>query len=837
MSKSPNPKQTDAEAQLDSLLAALTLDEKIRLIHGDGCFTVAGVPRLGIEDLRLSDGPHGVRQETEYDSFVPLGNFDDATTYLPVGMALSATWNLDRATEFGDVLGAEARARGKDIILGPGVNLIRTPLCGRNFEYMGEDPLQVGSMAVAVIRGIQRHDVAADVKHFACNNQELNRNGVDVLIDERTLRELYLPAFEAAIKEGGCLTVMGAYNLLNGTHCCHHDRLLQTILKDEWGFEGLVVSDWGGVHDADEAARPGLDLEMGGRLGNHYLDKAFKRGLESGTYPMAWLDDKVRRVLRVHQRIGKLNPPSSRATGERLTPKHRAIAKAIADEALVLMKNDSATLPLKRADLRRLAVIGDNATRVHAGGGGSSGVRADYEITPMEGLREALGPEVEIVHVKGYPVEIDGVEAIPLTCLGVADQAGIRGWLRETYANRGRDGAPRATAVLPELAQPAKDQPAGLNIGGWMHHYTATITPEVSGRYTLVARGGDYFSVTLAGRKLFDVWDLTAATTEATQVNLEAGQAYTVEIAYRPKVNAQGFSFGWIPPGGELAGGKDPYAEAEAAARSADAVVVFGGCSHRLDTEGVDRGDMQLPGCQDDLIERVAAANSKTIVVLFGGSAVELPWLNAVPALVQAWYPGQEGGRSLAQLLLGDLNPSGHLPISWPKRLEDVAAHAIGEYGPDRIRYSEGLNLGYRWHDADGPEPLFPFGYGLSYTTFTARSAGLDTTDPANLSLRAVVANTGDRAGAALLQGYVSLPAGLLPHPPKSLAAFTKIFLEPGQSEEVTMKIPARNRSYYDPEAGAWIAPADEYRIHLAWNAAEIVETLTAHLPENRQAR
>lgn len=812
---------------LEEWIGRLSLEEKIRLIHGDGCFTVAGVPRHGIEDLVLSDGPHGVRMETHYDSFVPIGNCDDATTYLPVGIALAATWNETRARDFGDVLGAEARARGKDVILGPGINLIRTPLCGRNFEYFGEDPWHVGRMAVAVVKGIQRHDVAANVKHFACNNQELDRHGVDVSIDERPLRELYLRAFEMAVKEGGCLTVMGAYNRLRGTHCCHHAELLQAILKDEWGFQGFVVSDWGGVHDTEQVVRPGLDLEMGGALGEHHLDKPFRRGLEEGRYSMAWLDEKVRRILWVHQQIGKLGGSAPRAKGERLTPKHRAVAKAIADEALVLLKNDKQALPLGAGALRRVAVIGDNATRVHAAGGGSSGIRAEYEVTPLEGLREAFGREVELIVVPGYPVKPEGVEPIPLECLGVADQAGIRGWRRVVYPNRSMSGEPREAAVLPEIETPADAHPAGLAVGHWMHVYQGTVTPEKTGPHTLVARGGDYFEVIWDGTSIFSVWDQTAATTETLSIELEAGRSYVVEIRYRPKVGAHGFSFGWIPPG-RMETSTDPFAEAVAAAEAADAVLFFGGSSHRQDTEGVDRGSMQLPGGQDPLIARLAEANPRCVVVLFGGSAVDMPWLDHVSAVLQAWYPGQEGGRALADVLLGKVNPSGHLPFTWPRRLADVPAHARGEYGAGHIRYAEGLHLGYRWHDGPGPDPLFPFGHGLSYTSFAMADAVLDASDPEAVRLRTRVTNTGSRSGATLVQAYVRSPDGPLGHAPKTLAAFAKVHLAPGASREIDLEINARARSHYDPRTKSWVAPRGKHTFHLAWNAAEIVETLTA---------
>ncbi|MFW5751434.1 MAG: glycoside hydrolase family 3 protein, partial [Planctomycetota bacterium] len=390
------------EVAIDELIAQMTLEEKVGMCHAESAFCSGGVERLGIPPLVMSDGPHGVRQELDPQTWDPVAGADDAVSYLPVGTALAATWNPERARDFGEVLGAEARARGKDVILGPGINIVRTPLCGRNFEYYGEDPHLICQLVVPMITACQEHDVAACVKHYALNNQELDRFHVDVECDERALREIYLPGFAAAVREAGVLTLMGAYNKFRGEHCCHNDYLLNTVLKGEWSFDYLVVSDWGGTHDTGQAARNGLDIEMGGDLNNLHLAGPFRAGLANGTYDTALVDDKVRRILRVMYAVGKFDP-ADRAAGARNTERHRQLARRIADEAIVLLKNDNAVLPLDPDTIRTLAVIGDNADRTHAQGGGSSAVVAHHEITPLSGLRELLGDAVRIVHVRGYP--------------------------------------------------------------------------------------------------------------------------------------------------------------------------------------------------------------------------------------------------------------------------------------------------------------------------------------------------------------------------------------------------------------------------------------------------
>ena len=811
--------------QAEIWLGQMTREEKLGLCHGNSIFTIAGVPRLGLPELTMSDGPHGVRRELRRNEFVPVGNVDDATTYLPVGIALGATWSMDRAYEFGDVLGAETRARGKDVILGPGINLIRTPLCGRNFEYLGEDPLQVAPLAVNVAKAVQTHDVAGCVKHFALNNQELNRNKINVEADDATLRELYLTAFELVVTRGGCLTVMGAYNQFRSQFCCQHKLLLQEILKDEWGFEGFTVCDWGGITNTDEAVRNGMDVEMGGNLNKHFLDEPFRQGLADGTYGEELLDDKARRVLRVYAAL-KIGDPR-RSQGLRLCDKHRQSARRIAEEAIVLLKNDKNLLPLSAPSLKRVLVVGDNAEQPHSEGGGSSGVLAEYEITPLEGLREALGEEVQIDYVKGYPVPPAGIEPVPLSWLGVADHAGIRGWRCEIFDNRSAEGEPIRTSVeaVPEFTaetNPLADRP----VGSWMVQWSTTLTPEVSGEYKLACEGGDYFELKVDGAVVSTVYDLTAPVLTSEKISLKSGKPVEILLRYRPKMHAQGFRFGWVPPGAKETHDENPFAEAVEKAGSADAVIFCGGTSHFQDCEGTDRHSMDLPGGQNELIEQLAAVNPHLVVVLFGGSAVELPWLDQVPAVLQAWYPGQEGGRALADLLLGRVNPSGRLPFSWPKCLNDVPAHAHDAYGPDQVVYTEGRLHGTRWHQGKGPAPLFPLGYGLSYTSFTYRDLQVDASDPDEMRIELTVQNTGQYAGKEVVQCYREASVGGI-----ELIHFAKVQLEPGQEERIRFLFGPDSFRQWNAQNSQWNALTRSFRILVGSSAENIHLSADTRLP------
>ncbi len=696
------PRYLDPSVPLDErvedILPRLTLEEKLGLIHADSKFSTAGVPRLGIPKMWMSDGPHGVREEISLDSWRPAGRTDDYATWMPVSIALASTWNPELGLAYGGVLANEARQRNKHIMLGPGVNIQRTPLNGRTFEYLGEDPWLAGRMGIGVIRGLQDGAVAACVKHFAVNNQEVERGRVNVEVDERTLRELYLAPFEAAVREAGVWSVMGAYNKFRGQHCCHNGYLLNTILKGEWGFRGLVMSDWGGTHSTGEAARDGLDLEMGtrGPYANYYLADPFRRGIERGEYPLALLDDKVRRNLRVLLATKALD---QRPAGSQNTRAHQATARKVAEEGMVLLKNANAFLPLDLTKITRIAVIGDNAVRLQAPGGQSSEIKACYEITPLAGL---------LAYTDGR-ADID-------FSLGV-------------------------------------------------------LAPKY--------------------RRL-EAYDVTGA---AEHAELSDRHLDPAELADR----------------------------AVAAAKLADVVIFVAGLNHERhnDTESSDRESLELPYGQPELIARVVAANPRTVVVLVAGSPVAMdPWLEKVPAVLQAWYGGMEGGNVIASILFGDVNPSGRLPCTFPRKLTESVAHASGKirHYPGEagtVHYDEGLFVGYRWNDAKNVEPLFPFGFGLSYTTFDLGGLKIAAGGEAGAvaTVECEVTNTGARAGAEVVQLYVEPVKPSVVRPVRELKGFAKVQLQPGEKRTVRLTLNARAFSYYSPERKAWVAETGEYRI------------------------
>ncbi len=672
------------ENRVEDLLSRLTLEEKIAVIHADSKFTTAAIPHLGIPRRWLDDGPHGVREDIGPDTWNSAGRTDDFSTAMPAGICLAATWNPDLGFREGEAIGQEARARGKDIMLGPGVNILRTPLCGRNFEYLGEDPWLSGAMCTGYIRGEQSQDISSCVKHFALNNQEFERGTINVEVDERALREIYLPAFQAAVQQGGVWSVMGAYNQLRGQHCCENDYLLNKILKEEWGFKGLVMSDWDGAHDTRECALNGLDLEMGTekKYEDYYLSQPYLKLLKAGELPVAGLDEKVRRNLRVMFATHVFD--AGRKTGSLNTAAHQAVARRVAEEGIVLLKNDNGTLPLDVAKLKTIAVIGENATRLHAHGGDSSGIKAFYEINPLAGIVSRVGKNVNVIYSEGY----------------------------------------------------AKDGSA----------------------------------------------DLTE--------------------------------------------------RAVAAAKAADVVIYLGGLNHDkgFDCEGADRKDMKLPYGQDGLIQKIVAANPKTIVVLEGTMVEMDAWLGKVPALLQAWYPGMEGGNALAGVLFGDVNPSGKLPATFPKRLADSPAHALGDAPGNypgtngTVTYAEGLLVGYRWYDTKHIEPQFPFGFGLSYTTFEYANLKLIPGDDTNALVTAQfeIKNAGNRAGAEVAQLYIHEQNPALPRPEKELKGFKKVFLQPGETRTVSIPLNRSAFSYYDPARKSWVAQPDEFEIEAGGSSGDI---------------
>ncbi len=809
-------------ARVAALLDQLTLEETVSLCHAGSKFAVNAVPRLGIPEWTMSDGPHGVRREIERDSWNFVEGFDDACTYLPTGSALAATWNPDMARLHGEVLGAEARERGKDIILGPGINLVRTPLCGRNFEYYSEDPCLIAELVVPAIEGIQSQGVAACVKHFACNNQELDRNGVDARPDERTLRELYLPGFEAAVKRAGVLTVMGAYNLVRGQHACHHEHLINRVLKGEWGFAGSVISDWGGTYSTFEAARFGLDVEMGSgeRRENYHLADRFLAAIRAGLLDPALARDKARRNLSVMAATGVLDP-ASRPRGERNTPRHREAARRIAQEAIVLLKNERDTLPLP--PLRRLLVVGENATLQHHAGGFSSGVRALREVTPLEGLRAALGDSVEITHLRGYPDAEAGADLDPARLSLADEKAGTRGWVVTYYDHPWGNGEAKATRPSEKVDLDwTQGRPfAFLRGRDCSVNYATRFTPEVGGVYRFVLHGARRASLVLDDRQLILRWETEGPDVVTADAALEAGRAYRVELRFRPEEDdAQNtLRLRIVAPGADA--GSAGRQALISAARSADAVVFVGGLTHQDDTEAGDRRDLALPHGQDELIAALAAANPRTVVALVAGSPVAMPWIHAVPAVVYSSYAGGEGGHALADVLTGRANPSGRLPFTFPRRLADSPAHALDDYRAGVCEYREGVFVGYRWHDARGIEPLFCFGHGLSYTRFAYSDLAL-AREGDHVRVVFTVANVGPCAGAEVAQCYVGDEAASVARPPRELKAFRKLRLEPCASERVELVLGPRAFSFWDERADGWRLEAGRFTISIGASSRDL---------------
>ena len=684
------------ERRIDDAMSRMTLQEKINILHAQSKFSSRGVPRLGFPDFWTDDGPHGVRPDVLWDEWEQAGQTNDSCVAFPALTCLAATWNPSLAWHYGRSLGEEARYRGKDMILGPGVNILRTPLGGRNFEYMGEDPYLVSTMVVPYIRGLQSNGVAACVKHFALNNDEENRHQVNVKVSDRALHEIYLPAFHAAVTKGGAWGLMGAYNLYRNEHNCHNEYLLKDLLKGQWGFDGVVVSDWGGCHDTDQAVNNGLDMEFGSwtdglhtgasnAYDSYYLANAYRDGLLSGKYSMQTLNDKVRRVLRLFFRTTM----ARRGHGALCSDAHYQTARRIADEGIVLLQNTGGVLPLDLSRRPTVLVVGENAIKMMTVGGGSSSLKAQREISPLDGLNARLKDVATVEYERGY-------------------------------------------------------------VG------------DTTGAYNGVTTGQD----------------LTDSRSRQQLI-----------------------------------------ADAVSKARKADYVIVVGGLnkSDYQDCEGHDRKNYDLPYHQDELVEALAKVNRRVIFVNISGNPVAMPWHDCVAAIVQAWYGGSESGEALADVLTGDVCPSGKLPFTWPVKLQDVGAHALKTY-PGTWRnghkiidetYSEGVYVGYRWTEAKHIRPLFAFGHGLGYTTFKLSDLRLSSstlTAADSLTVTVNVRNTGRRAGAETVQLYIHDDKCSVDRPVKELKGFAKVALQSGESKDVKIVIGRDALSFYDEKQGAWKA-------------------------------
>lgn len=807
----PEGRLASVEQNVETLLAKMTLAEKVSLAHASGKFHVNAIERLGIPETWLSDGPHGVRHQIERHTWASAGWTDDFATYLPHLTSVAASWDTNIAYLHGQVLGAEARDRKKDFILGPGVNLARLPLYGRNFEYMGEDPILAAKLVVPQIKAIQANDVAATVKHYALNTQELNRIGVNAKPSERTLREVYLPAFEAAVKEAGVLGIMGSYNEYYGTNANQSKHLVMDILKGEWGFKGVLLTDWNVDINTLDAATNGLDLEMGTNVKeyqDYFLAKPFLTMIENGKIPQSVADEKARRVLRVQHIIGMYD--DNRLPGTRNTLAHQAAARKIAREGVVLLKNDmvelDAVLPWDKKQLKNILVLGPNANKKHGSGGGSSEVKSLYEVSPLEGLKAKFGSEANITIMRARSSELT---AIASDYIDSRHWTGTPAWNISYFAEAERKTLNEESWIVDSKYQVKKDST--------IQHITmkAKIKPLKTGMHRLKVEKRGNFQLSVNGKKVIDdspTGDRTSQLTALThELKLNQDEVYNFEIKYD---GSNQFTLGWDAPGALFSS----EAEYLSAAKKADAVIYFGGLSHGDDRESIDRPDMKLPNSQDEIISKLLAANEKTVIFLVAGSAVEMPWIEQANAVVWGWYGGMEAGHAFADILSGEVNPGGKMPITLPVKLEDTAPIALNDYNAIESLYSEGVFIGYRWFEQQNIKPLFAFGHGLSYTNFVLNDIKLSASKISgddSITVSATVKNTGKVAGAEVVQLYLHDLESSVDRPVKELKGFEKIMLKPGERKTISISLNKRDLSFWDERTNDWLPESGEFEVLL----------------------
>ena len=824
------------EARAKDLLSRLTLDEKVSLMAGAASFTLEGVERLGVPRVRVADGPTGVRS-----------NEGEPATVFPVGVAMAATWNPDLTREVAAAIGREALALGNRIILAPTVNIVRTPLWGRNFETYSEDPFLAGVLGAAYVEGLQGEGVGASLKHYAANNQEEGRMTVSVEMDERTLREIYLAAFEHVVRTANPWTVMASYNKVAGVYATENRRLLVDILKDEWGYDGVVVSDWGAVHATAAAANGGTDLEMPGPA--RWYGEKLVQAVRDGAVPERQIDDAALRLCRLILRTGVLDgaPPPK---GEIRTARHRQIAERAAAESVVLLRNQGELLPLAPASLTRLAVVGPNGDARRIQGGGSSQVRTDRRVSILSAITERLAGRAEVLHADGGDSEPVPPAARP--AMFSPDEArGQAGLLCEYFATPDLAGDPiqsRPERALGKLvshnlggAQPAAY--AGFRWSGWFW-------PDRDGRHEVSLRAPGEMRVWLDGAPLIDAatpgapdkLDLGggAAPRKTASVELAAGRGYPIKVEYvralpsraeqaasgdaEPALAWEYVSLGVRAPRGSIA-------EAAALAASCDAAVVVIGSASISEGEGYDRDDLGLPGDQNALVEAVLAANPRTVVIVVSGAPYVLPWIDHAPAVLQAWLGGEAGPDAVARILLGESEPSGRLPVTFPARLEDTPAHAYYP-GAESVTYGEGLRVGYRHFDASNEPPLFPFGFGLTYTKF--RYADLEAPDTAKIgesvTVKFSLSNVGERPGKETAQLYVRPRGPTADRPVKELKGFAKVELAPSETKTVRIDLDARAFAFYDVATRRWTVEPGAYDILVGASASDIELQATVRL-------
>ncbi|WP_188760247.1 glycoside hydrolase family 3 C-terminal domain-containing protein [Edaphobacter acidisoli] len=803
LAQAPQPDSDAIHARVNAIIQKMTLEQKLEYIGGTG-FAVRAMPSLGLPALEMSDGPFGVRSNVGLPS----------TTY-GIGIGLAASWNRDLAYKAGEGIGRDARARGIHFMLGPGIDIYRSPRNGRNFEYFGEDPYLTGEIATGYIKGMQSEGVSATVKHYMGNNNEYLRHDSDSIIDERTMREIYLPGFEAAVRKGDVGSIMDSYNLINGTHATQNGYLNTDIARKDWGFKGVMMSDWGSTYDGVGAANGGLDIEM--PTGAFMNPKNLLPAVQSGKVKESTIDEKVFHILDTAARFGWLDRTQMDNSISLNDAQNDAVALETAQEGLVLLKNEGSLLPLNKSQIKSILVVGPDAYPGVPVGGGSAGVKPFHAVSPLEGLTAYLGSGATVYYDRGLPT----LNELARDTDFVVDQAGSKAGLKlETFADNELTGTSTDSVVQHIDNAPRNDGDNPVASHGVSHRWSGYYVAAHDGEYVIAMQGsgeGNSSRAYLDGKLIFDNWKLTRALQPDLTVHLTAGpHKVVVEDAHSNR-------WGGRTRFGIADASRIVTARAKELAAKVDAVVIAAGFDAESESEGSDR-TFDLPFGQDQLIREMSALNKKTIVsVTSGGNVDSESWRDHVPVYIENWYAGQDGGTALAQVLFGDVNPSGHLPATFERRAEDNPTYNsyYPEAGTNRVVYKEGIFVGYRGYQHDHVEPLYPFGFGLSYTTFKFSNLSVQP-DGTGATVSFDVTNTGSRAGKEVAQVYVSDSHAKIARPEEELKGFDKVALDPGQTKHVSVRLDGRAFAYYDTAAKGWKIDPGSFRIGVGDSSAAI---------------
>ena len=813
--------------KIETLLRQLTLEEKVSLLSGKDAWNIPGIERLSIPTLKMTDGPNGARGDSASGK---------TAACFPVSISLSSTWNLELVNQVGTSIGIEAKSKDADVLLAPTINLHRHPLGGRHFECFSEDPYLTGKLAIAYVRGVQSVGVASCVKHFIGNDTEYERHSISSNIDDRTLRELYLLPFEMAVKEGGALAVMSAYSKLNNIFCSSHNVLLNNILKEEWNFPGFVVSDWGAATEMIENATGGLDIEMPGppkTWGNNLL-----REIQIGNISEEIIDEKVRRIMRVMDFSGHLKHPERKKEISVDNPQDRDLIRRAGSEGMVLLKNEK-VLPLNSHDLKTLAVIGPNALKGQTQGGGSAELKSHYVVNPLEGIKNTLSSDTNILYAKGCHI----YKYLPSIDLNLIRAKGTKkkGFLTEFYQGDSIEGEAIETEIMSGgkfwalsgfgINVASSSNPPSLSVV-----FSSELTPDVTGAHAFDLTSIGPSRIKIDGKVIIDNWDNQESgesffgfgnKLKKTEVSLQEGRKYQLVIEYKWVGRFPAIQFGMLPPDSI-----DLKEEALSVASQADAVILIVGTNPDWETEGVDRTSMDLPSLQNELIHSICSINSNTVVVLNTGSPHNMPWVNESKCILQSWFPGQEFGHSLSDIIFGIENPSGKLPTSFPTDIKDTPAYNFYPGKDLQMDYKEGLYIGYRWYEEKKIKPLFPFGHGLSFTTFKYSEMRIipPVNDSSVISCEINIQNIGQVKGKEIVQCYVGVKTSSIDRPIKVLKGFQKIELDPNVSKQIIFNLSERDLAYWSIENSCWTLEPAEYIVYIGSSSEDIRQIKTAWL-------